>query len=64
MAILACILGIFGGLCAVAGIITALDVVPFLAALPADFNALFWMALAIVLLLGCIASLLTRTEYE
>ena len=64
MAILAWILGILGGLCAVVGILTALDVVPFLASLPADLNAMFWMVLAAILLLGTIASLLSRSEYE
>ncbi|MFC1920645.1 hypothetical protein ACFLYQ_02840 [Chloroflexota bacterium] len=64
MAILAMVLGILGGLCAVVGIITAVDVVPFLAELPADFNAMFWMVLAAILLLGCIASLLSHSEYE
>ena len=64
MAILAWILGILGGLCAVMGIVTALDMVEFLDSLPAGFNSMFWMVLAAILLLGTIASLLSRTEYE
>ena len=64
MAILAWVLGILGGLCAVMGIVTALDMVAFLDNLPADFNTMFWMVLAAILLLGTIASLLSRTEYE
>lgn len=64
MAILAWILGILGGLCAVMGIVTALDMVEFLNSLPADFNTMFWMVLAAILLLSTIASLLSRSEYE
>ena len=64
MAILAWILGILGGLCAVMGIVTALDMVEFLNSFPADFNTMFWMVLAAILFLGTIASLLSRTEYE
>ena len=64
MAILAWVLGILGGLCAVMGIIIAVDVIEFLDKLPADFNAMLWMVLGAILLLGCIASLLSRSEYE
>ena len=55
MAILAWVLGILGGLCAVMGIITAVEVIPLLAELPAAFTSMFWLALGAVLLLVCIA---------
>ena len=64
MTILAWVLGILGGLCAVMGIITAVDVIEFIDKLPADFTAMFWMVLGAILLLGCIASLLSHSEYE
>ena len=64
MTILAWVLGILGGLCAVMGIINALDVIPLLDDLPADINTMFWMVLGVILLLGCIASLLSHGEYE
>jgi len=62
MAILAWFLGIFGGLCAVMGIITAAEVLTI--DIPADFTAMFWLTLGAVLLLGCIAAALARSEYE
>ena len=61
MAILAWILAILGGLCAVMGIITAAGVIPLVGA---AFSAMFWLALAGVLLLACIAAALGRGEYE
>jgi len=61
MGILALVLGIIGGLCAVMGIITAAGVVPLVGA---EFTWLFWMVLAGVLLLATIASLLGRSPYE
>ena len=64
MTILALVLGVLGGLCAVTGIVTALDVAPVLAKLPADFTAMFWMVLAAILLLGCIAAVMSRAGYE
>lgn len=64
MAIAALVIGILGGLCAVMGIITAAEVIPLLADLPAQFTALFWVALGAVLLLGCLACLNSRSEYE
>jgi len=62
MGALAWILGAFGGLCAVMGIITATEVVPlFGAALTVEF----WLTVSIVLFLACIASALAaRREYE
>jgi len=62
MAILAWACGILGGLCAVMGIITAAEV--FTIDIPADFTAMFWLTLGAVLLLGCIAATVSRTEYE
>ncbi len=60
MGILAWILGTFGGLCTVMGIITATEVIP-------EFGGLtwmFWLALAAVLFLACIACAVSRGEYE
>jgi len=61
MAILAWVLGILGGLCAVMGIVTAVEVIPLLGA---EFTTMFWLALSAVLLLGCIAATVSRGEYE
>ena len=64
MAILAWVFGSLGGLCAVMGIITAAEVAPLLAELPAAFTAMFWLALSAILLLACIAAAVSRTSYE
>jgi len=64
MAIAAWVIGVLGGLCAVMGVVTATEAVTFLADLPAQFTALFWVALGAVLLLGCLACLNSRSEYE
>ena len=64
MGILAWVLGILGGLSAVMGIVTALDVIPLLGELPEGLNTMFWMVLGAILLLACIAALQSRTEYE
>ncbi|MBA7697955.1 hypothetical protein ES703_106627 [subsurface metagenome] len=61
MGILALILGILGGLCGVMGIITAAGVVPTLGA---EFTVMFWLVLAGILLVACVASLLSRSSYE
>ena len=61
MATLAWLFGFLGGLCAVIGIITAVEVVPLL---DADFTPMFWLVLAGVLLLICIAFITGRREYE
>ena len=61
MGILAWIFGALGGLCAVMGIITAVEVVPLLAA---ALTAMFWLALGGVLLLASIAFAVGRSEYE
>ena len=64
MGILAWVFGTLGGLCAVMGIITAAEVAPLLADLPAAFTAMFWLTLGVVLLLGCIAAAVSRSMYE
>jgi len=60
MGLLAWIFGILGGLCAVMGIITAVAVIPEVAAL----TWMFWLMLSAILLLACIAFALGRGEYE
>jgi len=67
MGVLALILGILGGLCAIAGVLTAVGVIPALVAGgtaigPITYTTVGWGGLAVILLLGCIASLLARTE--
>ena len=59
MRILAWVLAILGGLCAVMGIIVIVDVVPLFAELE-WMEWMFWMLLAGVLLLGSIATSLGR----
>jgi len=61
MGILALIFGILGGLCGVMGIITAAGVVPTLGA---EFTVMFWLVLAGILLVACIAFLPSRSSYE
>ncbi|MFC2043608.1 hypothetical protein ACFLT8_00310 [Chloroflexota bacterium] len=63
MAILAWVFGILGGLCAVTGIITAVEVVPELT----EFTGLaymFWLVLSSILLLACIAFATGQRSYE
>ncbi|MFC2056020.1 hypothetical protein ACFLTO_00395 [Chloroflexota bacterium] len=64
MAIAAWVFGILGGLCAITGIITATEVVPLLAELPAAFTTMFWLTLGAVLFLACIAFTVSREGYE
>ncbi len=61
MAILAWILGILGGLLAVAGVVSAAGFMPLLGA---EFTTMFWLVLSAILLLGCIAAAVSRTTYE
>ena len=61
MGVLAWVLGILGGLCTVMGIITAAEVISLLGA---AFTPMFWLVLAGVLLLACIAAAFSRTGYE
>ena len=52
MGIIASILGGIGGLCAVIGIVTALEQMPDIGA---QFTWMFWFVLSAILLLGTIA---------
>ncbi len=61
MVIVAWLLGFLGGLCAVMGIITAAEVIP---PLGTELTPMFWLTLGVVLLLGCIASAISRSSYE
>lgn len=60
MGLLALILSIVGGLCTVMGVITALTIIPEVAAL----TWMFWMVLAAILFLASITVNLGRSEYE
>ena len=63
MGILSLILGVLGGLCAVVGILTAVeDIIP--EEMPDAFTAEVWLMLAIVILLGCIAAAISRAGTE
>ena len=69
MGLLALILGILAGLCTVMGILTAVEVAPAfiaegLATASVAHNAAGWGGLAVILLLGCIATLIARRGYE
>ena len=64
MGILAWILGCLAGLSGTMGIIVASDTISALADLPAPMTAMFWLTLGILLMLGCIAALNSRTEME
>ena len=61
MGILAWIFGTIAGLCAVMGIVTALEIIPLFA--PA-LTWMFWMILSGVLFLATIAFAVGRGEYE
>ncbi len=60
MGMLAWIFGILGGLCMVMGIITAVAVIPEVAAL----TWMFWLVLSAILVLICIAFAMGRGSYE
>ncbi len=66
MRILALILGILGGLCAIVGIVTALGIATALAVIPqvAALTWMFWFGLAGVLLIGCIGATVSRGSYK
>ena len=69
MGVLAWVLSILGGLCAVMGILTAVEIAPaFIAGGtaigPAAYTTAGWGGLAVILLLGCIAALIARSGYE
>ena len=52
MGILAAIIGAIGGLCAVVGVVTAIDVLPLMGE---QFTWMFWFVLGAILLLASIA---------
>ena len=57
MGVLALILGILGGLCAIMGIVIAAGVVLLI---PAGFTSIFWLGLAGVLFVAAILCLVAR----
>jgi len=61
MGVLALILGILGGLCAIMGIIIAAGVALLI---PAGFTAIFWLGLAGILFVAAITCLVARGGYE
>lgn len=61
MGILAWIAGALGGLCAVMGIITAVEVIPLLGA---ELTWMFWLILSAILLLASIVFAVGRSPGE
>ena len=61
MGIAAVILGLIGGLGAVAGVLTAVGVMPLV--MP-ELTWMFWFVLSALFLLGSIAFAVGRSEYE
>jgi len=61
MGVLACVLSVLGGLCAIMGIITAVEVVPLLGV---QLTWLFWFGLAGVLFVAGITSLIAQGRAE
>lgn len=64
MGILALILGILGGLCAVMGIIIATEAITLTIGASALDGWTFWLMTSGILFLACIAAALSRREYE
>ena len=64
MGILAWVLGCLAGLSGIMGIVVATDTIEALSDLPAPMTEMFWLALGILLMLGCIATVNSRTEIE
>ena len=64
MGILALILGILGALCAVMGIIIATEAVTLTIGASAVVDWMFWLMMSGILFLACIATALSRREYE
>ena len=68
MGLLALILGLLGGVCAVVGILTASEILEILPLFsrggeligPVVFDTAFWFLLAVILLLACIATYASR----
>ena len=61
MGTLAWLFGFLGGACAVMGIITAVEIVPLLAP---QLTWMFWLVLAAVLSIICVACAVRHTGYE
>ena len=61
MGMLAWLFGSLGGLCAIMGIITAVEIVDPIAPKLTD---MFWLVLAVILLLGSIAFAVGSSRYE
>ncbi len=57
MAILSWILGSLSGLSGILALLIATEAIPELANLPAAMTAEFWLLLAILLMLACLATL-------
>lgn len=57
MGILSWILGSLSGLSGIMGLLVATEAIPELAKLPAPMTASFWLLLAILLMLACLATL-------
>lgn len=64
MGILAWVLGSLSGLSGVMGLIVATEAIPALADMPDQMTATFWLLLAILFMLGCLASINSRSGYE
>jgi hypothetical protein len=64
MVILTWVLGSLGGLSAIMSILVATEAIPELASLPEAMTPLFWLGLAIVCMLGCIATLQSPQGFE
>ncbi len=61
MGVLAWILAILGTLCAIMGIVTAVEVI---LPLGAALTAMFWLAISGVLFLACIATVIAMSQFE
>ena len=61
MGVLALVLGILGGLCAIMSIITAAEVIPMVFV---GFTGIYWLGLAGILLVAAITCLVARSGYE
>lgn len=68
MGLLALILGLLGGVCAVVGILTAVEILEILPLFtgageligPVVFDTAFWWGLAVILLIACVAIYASR----
>ena len=64
MGIVSWVLGSLSGLCGLMGLVVATEAIPELANLPPAMTAEFWLLLAILLMLCCIAALRSNPGYE